>query len=229
MGIGAAAVAALGCGGDDAWPLRAIDCAAIAETYATQCGPHLGISVDTSACALVDRGQGGPLARPIDRAAALCEAASADATRASCDAIFVCVADGDGLTALTTTVAVTGTATVDEERFVFEGEGGYAWLGAKSSGRPGDFAALFLRGGRPWYFKLEDFAERARTVPFEIDTARPLKLESTVDNIELVSGSVTVHAFAIDGAFDIEAGGSDPENAESFSVRVSGSFASTVR
>ncbi|MFO0747366.1 MAG: hypothetical protein U1F43_17115 [Myxococcota bacterium] len=210
----------------DAPPHRVFDCPTLADTYATSCGDHLGISDDTSACALVQSRQGSGLQTTIDRAAIVCEAAAADPSALElCDRIFVCVADSEGLSALTMTAHVSGSATVKGVTTPFDTSLGWAWLGTKPSGKPGDFAALFSVAGRPWYFKLDDLAVRARTKPFAVDAARPIKLESGDHNIELASGEVTIAAFAVAGAFDIEASGSDTATGEAISIHLVGSFA----
>jgi hypothetical protein len=218
------ALALTGCG--ESYRERSFDCDAIADAYATGCPGHLGIAADAAACEDVRSGQNGVFAATIDRAAAVCEEVAADlATPASCDAIFVCVDDEHGLSAVTRTLRVTGTATVAGAPFTFDQEAGWAWLGTTRFGNPGDFEALFTAGGRPWYFRLDDLAERARTQPVLVDAARPIKLESSTDNLELTSGRVTVDAFAEDGAFELAAEATDPATGDGFDLRLVGSFA----
>lgn len=207
-------------------PVREFDCAAIAEAYATGCGGHLGISIDTTACEALRSGQNGALAWTIDRAAAVCEEVSLDLTTPdSCDALFVCLDDEHGLAALTRAVQVSGSATTSSGTVQFEGVTGWGWIGTTKKGSAGDFEVLFNAMGRPWYFRLDSFVERARTKPFDVDMLRPIKLESSVDNVELVAGEVVVTGFEIDGAFDVAAKGEDPLTGEALAVRFVGSFA----
>ena len=218
--------AAADCG--DPYPPREFDCAAIVDAYVTGCGGHLGISVDTAACEAVHAGQNGPLAPSIDRAAGVCEeAALALGDPASCGPIFVCLDDEHGLSALTRAARVTGTANVEGQPFTFDIADAWAWVGTTTGGNPGDLEVLFHRGGQPWYFRLDDFAERARTEPFAVDTGRPIKLENSEDNLELAAGTVTVEAFALAGAFTITASGVDPATGEGLDLRIVGSFAAS--
>lgn len=212
----------VGCGDDATFPTRVIDCPAIETAYATSCTDHLGIDIDTTACALVDERQNSGLGKSIDRAAAVCESALTAVD--TCDRIFVCVADSEGFSALTTSVTATGTADVEGDRFVFDATPGWAWVGTKLSGNAGDFAALITLDGQPWYFKLEDFYERHRTNPFVVDAARPIKLENGQDNVELTAGTVTVTTFTLGGAFDISASGEDAAG-DAIELRIQGTFA----
>jgi hypothetical protein len=210
----------------DAFPVREFDCAALAEAYAAGCSEHLGISSETAACEAVRDGQTGPLAPTIARAADVCEEAAMDPTApASCPAIFVCADDEHGLTALTRSVQVRGTATVEGEVFNLDTTAGWGWIGTTTGGNAGDFEVLFAAAGRPWYFRLDDFAARAQTRPFVVDAGRPIKLENWEDNLELAAGTVVVEAFALDGAFEIAASGSDPMTGEAIAARFTGSFA----
>lgn len=208
----------------DPFPVREFDCAALVDVYTTGCGGHLGISIETAACEAVRGGQNGEFAATIDRAAAVCESAGA-ATPASCDAIFVCIDDEQGLSALTRATQVSGTATVEGAPFVLDGADAWAWIGTTAGGNPGDFEVLFTAAGQPWYFRLDDLAERARTQPFVVDADRPIKLENASDNVELLFGTVTVEAFALEGAFDVAASGVDAATGDAIDVRFVGRFA----
>lgn len=201
---------------------RAFDCRALETTYATTCSDHLAITADTSACVAVHDRQGAThLEASIDRAARICETAGTE-----CDRIFVCVADADGLSAVTSSAHVSGTATVKGQRYAFDAHGAWAWLGTKGSGSPGDFAVLFEHAGHPWFFKLDDLAVRAATEPFVVDALRPIKLESVVDNMELATGTVHIAAFAVGGAFDLTATTADDGSGQAIDVHIVGDFAS---
>ncbi len=215
--------------------VREFDCAAIATAYASGCSDHLAITADTSACGVLRDRQGATrLAASIARAARVCESAGAESSAASaerssqevCDQIFVCVADPDGLSALTGGARVTGTPTVKGQRYAFDAPAAWAWLGTKGSGSPGDFAVLFHHAGHPWFFRLDDLALRADTHPFVVDALRPIKLESVVDNLELTTGTVLIAAFAVDGVFDVTATTADGGNGQAIDVRIQGDFAS---
>jgi hypothetical protein len=220
----ALALVVVACG--EPYPAREFDCAAIADAYSTDCATHLGISFETTACEALRTGQNQAFAPTVDRAAAVCEQVStAPATPAGCDAMFVCLDDAQGLSAVARAVRVTGTAIVEGELFTLESEDAWAWIGTTMSGNPGDFEVLFTLTDRSWYFRLDDFAERARVRPFAVDLARPIKLENSEDNLELATGTVTVTAFSLDGSFDIAAAASDPLTGEAIDLRFFGSFA----
>lgn len=215
--------AMVGCG--EAYPQREFDCAALAEAYAG-CAGHLGISAETAVCQVVFDRQNGVLAPSIDRAAQVCEEVAGDlAAPDSCDAMFVCLDDEHGLSAVARGVQVAGTAEVEGVAFGLAATDGWAWVGTKASGDAGDFEVLFLADGRRWYFRLEDFTERATSEPFAVDVGRPIKLEDSEDNVELAVGTVTVEAFALNGAFDVAASGTDPVTGETVEIRLTGSFA----
>ncbi len=207
-------------GDSGAPPPRDIDCAALAATYGTRCPEHLGISDDTTACAAIRDGQaaGSPRA-PIARAAAVCAQAGE-----SCDRIFVCVADEHGLSALTTTAHVTGGAVVEGDAFIFDARDAWAWLATKGGGDPGDLEVLFTHEGEPWYFKLEDFAERAFDLPYRVDLDHPVKLENGEDNVEITVGTVEIDAFSLPGAFELSARAMDEATGEEIDLRVRGTF-----
>lgn len=204
----------------DAASPRVIDCERLAQVYLTRCGLHLGIDDDTGACALVRDGQGGgPLAATIGRAAAVC-ADNAD----DCDRIFVCVADDQGLSALTQGGRVTGTAEVEGEVFTFDAGQAWVWIGTKPSALPGDLGVLFTHRGEPWYFRLEDFAERASLAPFEVDAARPVKLENGEDNVEIASGTVSVVAYSMQGRLEVHAQATDPLTGDALDLVIEATF-----
>lgn len=210
----------------DPYPVRTFDCAAVVDAYVTGCGGHLGISDETTACELVHAAQNGPLADTIDRAAGVCEqAASEPATPAACGPLFVCLDDEQGFAAVTRGAEVSGTANLEGRTFTLAASDAWAWIGATKDGDPGDFEVLFDRDGQPWYFRLDDFAVRARTRPFAVDTSRPIKLENSEDNLELAAGTVTVEAFTLAGEFAISASGVDPATGEAIDLRFTGSFA----
>ncbi len=221
------ALALVGCGEEvvgrvDSPPLDyevvvgTIDCDAIISTYRSRCVDQLGISTDTVACAALQAARGTP---NIERAAIVCDQSGDD-----CDRLFVCLADEQGLSALSTNGHVTGSAKVEGESFTFDTHNNYVWLGTKASGGPGDFEALFSHQGRPWYFKLEDFAERTLESPFVVDALRPIKLENGEDNVEIAIGEVVIHAFVLGGNYDIEATATDASTGERIAVRIQGSF-----
>lgn len=198
---------------------RSFDCAAIAAAYAG-CPAHVGIRLQTDACAFIHDRQGiAPLTDTIDRAAAICERAGSD-----CDLLFVCLSDPDGLSALTAAAHVTGTATISGVLFTFDAMPAWAWIGTSGKGAPGDFGVLFEDEGNPWFFKLEDFAARAKTKPFVVDGLRPVKLENAADNVEIASGTVEVIAFALGGAFDVTVAASNTAG-DVLDLHFQGSFA----
>lgn len=212
-----ALVAGVACG--EMYPAREFDCAAIAAAYTTMCSGHLGISSETNVCAAVRDGQSGAFAATIDMAAAVCEAAE------DCAAMFVCLDDAQGLSALARGVQVNGVASVGGTSFALDASTGWAWIGTTAGGNAGDFEALFEVDGLPWYFRIDDFVVRAETEPFVVDAARPIKLENAVDNVELAAGSVMVSGFALDGVFNLEVTAMDPATGESLELSFVGSFA----
>lgn len=193
-----------------------LDCDAIIASYRSRCVDQLGISTDTAACAALQAARGTPA---VERAAVVCDQSGDD-----CDRLFVCLADEQGLSALSTNGHVTGLAKVEGETFTFDSDNNYVWLGTKTSGGPGDFEALFSHAGRPWYFKLEDFTERTLETPFVVDALRPIKLENGEDNVEIPIGEVVIHAFVLGGNYDIEATATDAATGERIAVRIQGSF-----
>ena len=228
LGPTRAALAALALGQTACGDVRDFDCTAIATAYANGCSDHIAITADTSACVAVHDRQGATrLAASIERAARVCQDAGAAGTSPpNCDQIFLCVADPDGLSALTGSAHVTGTATVKGQRYAFDTPAAWAWIGTKGSGSPGDFAVLFHHEGHPWFFRLDDLALRAETHPFVVDALRPIKLESVVDNMELTTGTVLIAAFAVDGVFDVTATTADDGGGQAIDLRIQGDFAS---
>lgn len=210
-------VAGVACG--EMFPAREFDCAAIAGAYKAMCSGHLGISSETNVCAVVHDGQNGAFAATIDKAAAVCEAAD------SCEAMFVCLDDEQGLSALARGVQVDGFASVGGTSYELDASTGWAWIGTTAGGDAGDFEVLFEVEGQPWYFRIDDFVARAATEPFVVDAERPIKLENAVDNAEMAAGAVTVSGFALDGAFAVDVTATDPATGESLELSFMGSFA----
>jgi hypothetical protein len=197
-----------------------LDCGVLSSHYLASCPDHAQINDDVSACVQIHAGLSeAPWTETRERAASICAAAGK-----SCDELFVCFADEHGLTAVTNDVQVSGTANVEGDDFAFDVQGGWAMLGTKTAGDPGDLMVLFQHEGRPWYFKLENFAERASDDPFVVDMASPIKLENFEDNVEIPVGEVLVQSFEVEGAFDVRAIAIDESTGESIDVTVRGRF-----
>jgi hypothetical protein len=198
------------------------ECAPLTSYFQASCPDHTQISSDLTACELIRAGQAEePWVGTRALGVSVCSGAAE-----ACDDIFVCLADPQGLYAYTTAAHVTGKASVEGDDFTFDAKNAWAYLGTKASGDPGDLGVLFSHDGRPWYFKLEDFAERASETPFVVDVDHPIKLENFEDNVEVPTGTVTVTSFKVDTstAFDIKAKATDAETGESIDIRVRGKF-----
>lgn len=206
---------------DSGTPGTTLDCTTLAKDYQTGCPDHIQISEDVSACATI---AGGLTMEPVATQRMLAASICTQANKA-CDDLFTCFSDPDGLSASTRTAQVTGTATVEGDAFTFNDTKAWAVLGTKSSGAAGDLAVLFTHDGKPWYFKLQNFAERATQKPFLVDAENVIKLENFEDNVEIAVGQVTVTSFAVDGAFQVQAVATDADTGESIDLTVKGTFA----
>lgn len=209
-----------GDGSGDGTPDGDFDCQALTTYYTTSCPDHVEITDDATACPLLHAGLNDPTLK-AQRAmnAAICAGATE-----SCDDTLICFEDKDGISASTHEATVSGQASYDGETFPLEATGAWAIIRTKPTGEPNDLVVLFSIGGKPWYFKLHDFAGRAGDDPFVVDLERPVKLENADENLEIASGTVTVTAFARDGAFDVRASASDVATGEGIDLQVKGTF-----
>jgi hypothetical protein len=57
-----------------------------------------------------------------------------------------------------------------------------------------------------------------------VDAERPVKLENASENLELATGTVSVTAFARDGAFNVRASVSNAATGEAIDLTVKGTF-----
>ncbi|MFN3199951.1 MAG: hypothetical protein ACE366_16265 [Bradymonadia bacterium] len=206
-------------------PPGALDCGALCDTFAEDCPGAAAIN-DTCAadCAVILEGVDGE-AHPetFTRAEAVCTGAQASA---SCQAIYTCILDDDGLNAVAeggVDMVITGEA--GGTAYNLTQDNAWAGVGSKGSGALADLELVIAEGVDFYTIEIDDFAAEAAD-GITLDAAdHRVRIKRGGEEVDLEMGTIEVQTFSIEGDFDFSATVNIVGADESLSISASGSFA----
>jgi len=197
------------------------DCAAICETFEADCPQALAIVGDCNDCTDLADGLAETPDEPIlRRASTACQRAE---ETADCRAFAVCLTDDDGHNA-GAPGGVSVTITQDNgDVEIAASDDAWAVVGAKGDGAPGDLEVYFVVGETFYGIEFDDLANAADAAP--LDAADyPVSWLTAEETIEYAIGTITLDAWALDGAIDVTAAVSGEAPDTGITIRVTGSL-----